>query len=72
MTDDRKHIPLDLSLPWNAHLKPQCWTCGLPWPCDGTLPDWQLQAILDEEACSWPVVSRLVEEIRTLRAQVSS
>lgn len=65
---DSKHVPLDLSLPFNAGELPQCWTCGLPWPesgaCSGVPNDEQLATML-EDPDSW--AHGLAHEVRRLR-----
>jgi hypothetical protein len=65
---DEAHVPLDLSLPWNADEHPQCWTCGLPWPamgvCTGVPTDEQVATMLEAPE-SW--AEGLAHEVRRLR-----
>lgn len=64
------HVPLDLSLPQNRGHRPQCWTCGLPWPCfGGAVTDAQMEVILrgDSDFQTEAVNARLIAELRRVR-----
>lgn len=69
--EDEKHVPLDLSLRHNEGELPQCWTCGLPWPEDGTctgVPSEAQVAVMLDDPTAW--AEGLATEVRRLRGNV--